>query len=185
MKRAVLPALLLAAMAFVAGCASVPREPAARAQFEADHDPLEPLNRKTFALNESVDRILIKPLAKAYRAVLPQDAREAVRHFLDNLGEPLVFMNTILQGRFSSAETSGCRFVVNCTLGVGGLGDVASKNGLPRQVGDFGQTLCPRARISSCRSLGPRTPATASARASTCTSILSGTSPGRRTTDRR
>ena len=141
MTRAALPALLLAAMAFAAGCASVPREPAARAQFEADHDPLEPLNRKTFALNESVDRILIKPLAKAYRAVLPQDAREAVRHFLDNLGEPLVFMNTILQGRFSSAETSGCRFVVNCTLGVGGLGDVASKNGLPRQVGDFGQTL--------------------------------------------
>jgi phospholipid-binding lipoprotein MlaA len=140
MKRAVRLVLLLSA-GFAAGCASVPTDPAARAQFEADHDPLEPLNRKTFAFNESVDRTLIKPLAKAYRAVLPRDGREMVRHFLDNLGEPLIFLNTVLQGRFHSAQTTGCRFVVNTTLGLGGLGDVAVKNGLPRQVGDFGQTL--------------------------------------------
>jgi len=86
MKRAFRVALILAA-GFAAGCASVPSDPAARAQFEADHDPLEPLNRKTFAFNESVDRTLIKPLAKVYRAVLPQDGREMVRHFLDNLND--------------------------------------------------------------------------------------------------
>jgi phospholipid-binding lipoprotein MlaA len=140
MKRAFRVALILAA-GFAAGCASVPSDPAARAQFEADHDPLEPLNRKTFAFNESVDRTLIKPLAKVYRAVLPQDGREMVRHFLDNLNEPLVFLNNVLQGRFRSAQTTGCRFVVNTTIGLGGLGDVAAKENLPLQVGDFGQTL--------------------------------------------
>jgi len=64
-----------------------------------------------------------------------------VRHFLDNLSEPLVFANDLLQARFSSAGTTGCRFVVNSTVGIAGFTDVASRHDLPRQVGDFGQTL--------------------------------------------
>jgi|HubBroStandDraft_1064217.scaffolds.fasta_scaffold74133_2 phospholipid-binding lipoprotein MlaA len=141
MNRALRMAVVLAAAGFAAGCASVPRDPAARAQFEANHDPLEPLNRKTFAFNEGLDRILIKPLAKGYLKVLPQGGRDAIRHFLDNLNEPIVFVNSVLQGRIHNAGTSVCRFVVNTTLGVAGFSDVASKNGLPRQLGDFGQTL--------------------------------------------
>jgi phospholipid-binding lipoprotein MlaA len=125
----------------IAGCASVPRDPAARAEFKANHDPLEPLNRGTFAFNLFVDRILIKPIAKGYAWALPQGGRDALRHFLDNLHEPVVFVNTILQGRMSAAGTTGCRFLVNTTIGIGGLADVASRERLPKQIGDFGQTL--------------------------------------------
>ena len=63
----------------IAGCASVPRDPAARAEFKANHDPLEPLNRGTFAFNLFVDRILIKPIAKGYVWALPQGGRDALR----------------------------------------------------------------------------------------------------------
>ena len=118
----------------IAGCASVPRDPAARAEFKANHDPLEPLNRGTFAFNLFVDRILIKPIAKGYAWALPQGGRDALRHFLDNLHEPVVFVNTILQGRMSAAGTTGCRFLVNTTIGIGGLADVASRERLPKQL---------------------------------------------------
>jgi phospholipid-binding lipoprotein MlaA len=136
--RVVSAALALVALA---GCAAVPREPAARAEFKANNDPLEPLNRRVFRLNDVVDRVLIKPLAKSYRRVLPQPARDALRHFLDNLNEPLVMANCLLQGRFKSAGITGGRFAVNTTFGVAGLSDVAVNWHLPRQIGDFGQTL--------------------------------------------
>ena len=115
--------------------------PAARAQFVANHDPLEPLNRRTFALNQFIDRILIRPLAEGYTHALPEAGRDGVRHFLDNLNEPIVFANTLMQGRIRNAGTTAARFAVNSTVGIGGLLDVASHNRLPRQVGDFGQTL--------------------------------------------
>jgi phospholipid-binding lipoprotein MlaA len=141
MRRRI-PLLALAAAALLAaGCATVPRDPVARAEYRANNDPFEPLNRKTFAFNDLLDRLLIKPLALGYRHVLPAGGRDAVRHFLDNLNEPLVFVNTVLQGRIDNARITGCRFVVNTTLGIGGLADVASKHDLPKQVGDFGQTL--------------------------------------------
>jgi phospholipid-binding lipoprotein MlaA len=141
MKTRVQTAMIALALLMTAGCATVPRDPAARAEFVANHDPLEPLNRDIFAFNLGVDRVLIKPLAKGYRNVLPQKARDAVRHFLDNLNEPLVLANCVLQARFKSAATAGGRFVVNSTLGVGGLADVAAGWKMPKQTGDFGQTL--------------------------------------------
>jgi phospholipid-binding lipoprotein MlaA len=119
----------------------VPTDPAARADFKANNDPIEPLNRRIFALNLGLDRILIKPLAQGYRKVLPEKGRDALRHFLDNLNEPLVFANNILQGRPKSAGTTVCRFLVNSTAGIGGLVDVAGKNRMLKQTGDFGQTL--------------------------------------------
>jgi len=133
--------LALSGALLVAGCASVPRDPAARAEFRANHDPLEPLNRRTFAFNLVLDRILIKPLAEGYRKVLPEGGRDAFRRFLDNLNEPVVFANNVLQGRFRAAGTTGCRFLVNSTAGIAGFVDVASHNRLPKQIGDFGQTL--------------------------------------------
>jgi phospholipid-binding lipoprotein MlaA len=123
------------------GCASVPTDPAARAEFDANNDRFEPLNRKTFAFNLALDRALIKPLAQGYRKVLPEKGRDALRHFLDNLNEPLVLANNILQGQPKSAGTTACRFLINSTVGIGGLVDVASTKKLPKQVGDFGQTL--------------------------------------------
>lgn len=133
--------LLLSSSLAIGGCASAPSDPAARAEFRANHDPFEPLNRRTFAFNLFLDRTIIKPLAKGYRRVLPAGGRDALRHFLDNLNEPIVFANDVLQVRFAAARTTGCRFITNSILGVGGLADVAERQGLPRQTGDFGQTL--------------------------------------------
>jgi phospholipid-binding lipoprotein MlaA len=125
----------------LAGCVAVPRDPAALAVYKANNDPLEPLNRKIFAFNLGVDRALIKPLAKCYRRTLPADARDAIRRLLDNLKEPLVVGNCLLQGRLRSAAKAGGRVVVNSTFGIAGLDDVATGWRLPEQTGDFGQTL--------------------------------------------
>lgn len=133
--------VVLSCVFVLAGCATVPRDPAARAEFKANHDPIEPLNRRIFAFNGFVDRSLIKPVAKGYRWVLPEPARNALRHFLDNLHEPVVLANDLLQGRLRAAATTGGRFLLNSTAGIGGFADVASRHQLPKQSGDFGQTL--------------------------------------------
>jgi phospholipid-binding lipoprotein MlaA len=128
-------------LSLVAGCATVPRDPVARAVFEANHDPLEPLNRDVFAFNLALDRAAIKPLAEAYRWTVPQGARDDVHNVLMNLNEPLVLANCILQGRLKAAGITISRFVINSTLGFAGTGDVASEWKLPQQIGDSGQTL--------------------------------------------
>jgi phospholipid-binding lipoprotein MlaA len=136
-----LSVLLLACSAALGGCATVPADPAARSAFEANHDPYEPLNRKVFAFNLVVDRYLIKPMAEVYRHVLPQRGRDAARHFLDNLNEPIVLTNLLLQGRFHEARITEARFIINSTIGIAGLRDAAARQQMPRQIGDFGQTL--------------------------------------------
>jgi phospholipid-binding lipoprotein MlaA len=125
----------------MAGCATVPSDPAARAEFKANNDPIEPLNRKIFAFNLTFDRMLVKPLAKGYRWALPGWIRDTVRRVLDNLNEPVVMANCILQARLKSAAITGGRFIVNSTFGVGGIADVTTDWKMPKQVGDFGQTL--------------------------------------------
>jgi phospholipid-binding lipoprotein MlaA len=139
--RRVVPLLLLVVLGGAAGCATVPKDPVARREFRANNDPFEPLNRKTFAFNEWADRVLIKPVAQAYVKIVPVVARDGLRHFLDNLNEPIVIGNTLLQGRFRSAGTTTARFLVNTSVGLAGLRDVASHNHLPKQIGDFGQTF--------------------------------------------
>lgn len=140
MKRAGL--LLFPCLAlFMAGCATVPKEPAARASFKANKDPLEPLNRKVFAFNLLIDRALLKPIAKAYLRTVPSPGRDGLRNFLKNLKEPVVLANNVLQGEFRRAGTTAERFVINSTVGIAGLVDVAGRHGLERQTGDFGQTL--------------------------------------------
>ncbi len=118
----------------VSGCASLPGnvEPA---------DPLEPLNRVVFDVNTAVDRALIEPAARAWRAAVPAFLRDRVRSLLDHLAEPRIFVNDVLQGRGDAAGRTFARFVINTTAGVGGLFDPASAAGYPRQTGDFGQTL--------------------------------------------
>ncbi|MGC2413743.1 MAG: VacJ family lipoprotein [Stellaceae bacterium] len=132
-------ALLLAAL--IAGCATPPSDPAERAVFEQNNDPLEPLNRQTLELNLFVDRILLKPVAQVYSAIIPEEGRDALTHALDNMKEPVVVINNVLQGELSRAGTSVGRFAVNSTIGIGGFFDVAGKWGLAKQTGDFGQTL--------------------------------------------
>jgi phospholipid-binding lipoprotein MlaA len=134
-------AFLIATTLALAGCATEPRDPAGRAEFRANNDPLEPINRKTFALNQAIDRALIKPVARGYRSAIPRPARDGLRHFLDNLNEPIVFANTVLQGRLRDAGITGARFVINSTVGFAGFRDVAVRNRLPKKIGDFGQTF--------------------------------------------
>jgi phospholipid-binding lipoprotein MlaA len=128
------PAAVLAAIA-LAGCASAP--PADRAA----NDPLEPLNRAVFDFNDRLDTAVIKPAAQTYLDVVPAFVRNRVRAFIDNLAEPRIFVNDMLQGRFDAAGITLSRFLANTIAGVGGLFDVATGQGLERQTGDFGQTL--------------------------------------------
>jgi phospholipid-binding lipoprotein MlaA len=135
--------VLLAAMtaATTSGCATPPSDPAERAAFEQNHDPLEPLNRQILDINLLLDRILLKPVTKVYIAVMPEEGRDALKRALDNMKEPVVVINNMLQGEPERAGISVGRFTVNSTLGVAGLLDVAKKWGLEKETGDFGQTL--------------------------------------------
>jgi phospholipid-binding lipoprotein MlaA len=133
--------LLLCCLLPLTGCATPPADPAARAEFDQTNDPLEPLNRKIFDFNQFLNRILLRPVATAYRDVVPEFGRNAIRHFLDNLGEPVVFANNVMQGEFHRAGETAGRFALNSTVGVGGIFDPATPTGLDRQSGDFGQTL--------------------------------------------
>jgi phospholipid-binding lipoprotein MlaA len=125
----------------LSGCTTPPSNSAARAAFEQTNDPLEPLNRKIFAFNLLLDRILLKPAANVYVAVVPAVGRDAIRRALDNMKEPVIAINNVLQGRPKGAELAVGRLVVNSTFGIGGLLDMAQKMGLKPQTGDFGQTL--------------------------------------------
>jgi phospholipid-binding lipoprotein MlaA len=123
------------------GCTTPPSDPAGRAAFEENNDPLEPLNRKVFEVNQFADRLIFKPIAKAYVFAIPADGRGAIRHILDNMKEPTLFINNLLQGEFDRAGTTLGRFTVNTSIGFVGLFDVAGAFGLKRQPADFGQTL--------------------------------------------
>jgi phospholipid-binding lipoprotein MlaA len=105
------------------------------------NDPLEPMNRVFFNFDMFLDRILLKPAAEVYVAVIPAPGRHAVRHVLDNMNEPIVFANNMLQGQFHRADVTVGRFLLNSTFGLAGIFDWASQSGLPKQNGDFGQTL--------------------------------------------
>ena len=104
-------------------------------------DPLAPLNRKVLAFNYVLDRALLKPASVVYRGVVPRFARAGVRNVLDNLIEPRTVLNQCLQGKFGAAGADAGRFLVNSTLGIGGLFDPATAMGLERHREDFGQTL--------------------------------------------
>jgi phospholipid-binding lipoprotein MlaA len=125
----------------VVACAEVPTDPAARAAFEETNDPLEPTNRAIFEFNRQLDRYAIKPVAEVYHDVVPEPGRRALRNFLDNLKQPIVFANDVAQADFDRAFVTLARFMLNSTVGGLGLFDVATDQGYPRQQGDFGQTL--------------------------------------------
>jgi phospholipid-binding lipoprotein MlaA len=133
-------AALLLALA-LAGCATPPADPAEHGVFDQTNDPLEPLNRTILDVNQLLDRILLKPVAKVYIAIVPEEGRDALRRALDNMKEPVVVINNVLQAEPNRAAIAAGRFGLNTTFGVAGLFDVAEKWGLDKQNGDFGQTL--------------------------------------------
>ncbi|HEX3883863.1 MAG TPA: VacJ family lipoprotein [Stellaceae bacterium] len=104
-------------------------------------DPFESTNRSIFDFNNQVDKIVLVPVANTYRAVLPEPVRDSVHDFLRNLDAPIVFANDVLQARPDLAGTTAARFVVNSTVGVGGLFDVATKLNLPYHGNDLGVTF--------------------------------------------
>ena len=104
-------------------------------------DPFEEVNRAVFSFNNVVDSILLEPVATGYQKVIPQTARKGVRNFLVNLRSPIDVGNQILQGDLIGAADGTTRFFVNTLLGLGGLIDIAAKEGLEHEPEDFGQTL--------------------------------------------
>lgn len=108
---------------------------------EITYDPLEDVNRGVFAFNDMLDRFFLRPIAWGYGKVLPERAKTAVRHFFRNLGSPARFANDALQGTADDAGTTLARFLINSTVGVGGLFEVAEDWGLPYKPSDFGTTL--------------------------------------------
>ena len=131
------PDTILCALALLvlSGCAASPStKPDPR-------DPWERVNRATYAFNDTVDRAIGKPAARAYRKVVPGVARKGVSNFFSNLEQPTVMLNDLLQGKWRPAGTDAARFLLNTTLGLGGLFDPASPAGLDRNDEDFGQTL--------------------------------------------
>jgi len=104
-------------------------------------DPLEPLNRGIYAINEGLDFALLQPIASGYRALMPQIVRTGVRNFFSNLDDVVVIANGLLQFKFSQAFSDTARFMLNSTVGLLGLIDVATTMGLEKHFEDFGQTL--------------------------------------------
>jgi phospholipid-binding lipoprotein MlaA len=125
--------LLLATLA-AAGCASAPGRTTNKESFEG-------FNRGVYKFNDTVDRAALKPVAKGYRKVTPQFVRTGVGNVLSNLEYPSTFINQFLQGKFVLGLKDTGRFLINSTLGVAGIFDVATPIGLEKNDEDFGQTL--------------------------------------------
>jgi len=142
-RRAALPCFVLLA-ALASGCASVaPARPATGAAptVAATPDPWENWNRKVFALNESVDVAVLKPLAQTYRDVVPSLVRTGIENAFGNVGDVWSAANHLLQGKVQSGLEMGMRVLTNTVFGLGGLLDPASEMKLERRYEDFGQTL--------------------------------------------
>jgi phospholipid-binding lipoprotein MlaA len=98
------------------------------------------MNRNVFAFNHGLDSVLFKPLAQAY-LYFPEVARDGISNMVGNVRAPVNLANDLFQGEFSQAATTLSRFVINTTIGLGGMFDVAAGMGMERHSEDFGQTL--------------------------------------------
>jgi len=133
----------------------------APAQLPDVYDPWEKFNRKVHAFNNVLDEHVAKPLAHAYVAVVPRPVRLGVSNFFTNLGQPVNALNSLLQGDPRQAGKTLARFLINTTLGLGGILDPATDANLPYHDEDFGQTLgkwgWKRSRYIELPLFGPRT----------------------------
>lgn len=118
----------------VAGCAAVPgkRDP---------HDPWERMNRATYRFNSSLDHAIVRPLAKGYQKAVPHPVRTGISNALGNAGYTTTIANDLLQGKFKAFGSDIGRFLLNTTVGIGGLLDPATAAGIAKNDEDFGQTL--------------------------------------------
>jgi phospholipid-binding lipoprotein MlaA len=118
----------------IIGCAAAPlkRDP---------RDPLERINRTTFAFNDAIDRGFARPVARTYRKVTPQFVQRGVSNFMDNIHYPVTIVNDLLQLKFKPAVSDTGRFLLNTVAGIGGIFDPASDAGLAKNDQDLGLTL--------------------------------------------
>lgn len=123
---------IVAAMLVMMGCATTN---------QTAGDPLEGYNRAMYKFNDAVDTAIVKPVAQGYDTVVPAPISHGVSNFFSNLDDITVIINDLLQGKFYQAYKDTHRFVLNTTVGVAGIFDVASLSGLNKNNEDFGQTL--------------------------------------------
>ena len=125
------------------GCATSPPadDPDAVAEFKQTNDPLEPTNRVFYAVNNGLDTVLLKPAAQAYRFVIPGAIRTGIHNVLTNLGTSVQLSNDVMQGKPRRAGDTTMRFLINSTVGLVGVFDVATGWGYPNHDTDFGLTL--------------------------------------------
>ncbi len=136
MLRNALAPLCIVAVSFLSGCATVPSDSGTDPR-----DPIESFNRQVFEFNDVVDRAVLKPVAQAYKFVLPEPVRDCISNIFSNFREPSNAVNNLLQGKPIDAASDTCRFVVNSTIGLLGCFDPARQMGLEKHSEDFGQTL--------------------------------------------
>ena len=121
----------LMSLVLLGGCAST----------NNPRDPLEPLNRVVYKLNDGLDKVVLKPVATVYKTVLPQIVRTGITNFYNNLYDVLTALNNLLQGKVGDAVSDVGRIAINSTVGLAGFIDVATEFGLEKHKEDFGQTL--------------------------------------------
>ena len=148
----------------VASCATPPpaNDPEAVADFRQTNDPLEPTNRVFYKINDGLDTVIMQPIARAYRSVLPSPVRTGIHNALDNLSGPVRLTDDTLQGKPRRAGDTAMRFLINSTAGVGGIFDVAKTVGYPGHDTDFALTLAnwdvPEGPFLFLPLLGPSSP---------------------------
>ena len=121
------------------GCAgSLKRQEYADQQIK---DPYQKVNRQVYAVNNALDRTILKPVADLYDQTTPAFVKEGVSNFFGNLSEPTNFINSLLQLKFEKSLVALSRFTFNSTIGLGGIIDIMELGGEPEQEEDFGQTL--------------------------------------------
>ena len=125
-------ALATALLAGLSGCASTANNP---------KDPIEGFNRAMFSFNDGLDKAIIKPVAQGYDYVLPQPVQTGVSNFFGNIADVFIAVNNLLQGKPADAASDAGRFLLNTTVGILGVFDVATPAGLEKHDEDFGQTF--------------------------------------------
>lgn len=104
------------------------------------YDPYETLNRKIYGFNEVFDRYFLEHVARAYRKSVPESTREGIHHFLSNIFLPISALNSLAQGKSDNALATFSNFLINSTVGIGGIFEVGQKKGIYYKLEDFGQT---------------------------------------------
>jgi phospholipid-binding lipoprotein MlaA len=130
------PVISAMALSLALGACSTPSQDSL-----AQNDPWEKTNRDVFDFDVKLDHTIARPIAKGYRDAVPEPLRDGIHNAVTNLNSPVILANDVLQGDGSKAADTLGRIVINSTIGLGGLIDVASKVGIPAHENDFGITL--------------------------------------------